>query len=112
MRQSTAFRRGTYWVPRLAIEPSRAKALPARSQISRAISGARRASAGWFYGWVSYQRVIQLALSDLPVTTRDSGFRIGHTNGTFDPITLDLTGPMEWNLCEGFSIVLAFHTCS
>ena len=45
VRQFLARNHKTYWLPRLAIEPSRTAALPVRSQISRAISGVSGVSA-------------------------------------------------------------------
>ena len=48
MRQFLARSHNTYWLPRLAIEPSRTAVLPVRSQISRAISGVSRVSGGRF----------------------------------------------------------------
>ena len=46
VRHSSARSPNTYWLPRLASEPSRTAALAVRSQISRAISGVSRVSAG------------------------------------------------------------------
>ena len=46
VRQSVARSPKTYWLPRLAIEPSRTAALAVRSQISRAISR-RELPIGW-----------------------------------------------------------------
>ena len=47
VRQFRARSPSTYWLPRLAIDPSSTAALAVRSQISRASSGVSRASAGW-----------------------------------------------------------------
>ena len=47
MWQSFARKPTTYWLPRLAIVPSRTATLPVRSHMSRAIPGVRRASDGW-----------------------------------------------------------------
>ena len=47
VRQSFARSPSTYWLPRLAIEPSSTTALAVRSQISRATLGVSRASEGW-----------------------------------------------------------------
>src|SRR5260370_419280 len=47
VRQFLARKPNTYWLPRLAIDPSRTAAPPARSQISLATSAVSDASAGW-----------------------------------------------------------------
>ena len=54
VRQFTAFRPRTYWLPKLEIEPSMVAALAVRWQTSRASSGVSRASFGWF---ISCQRL-------------------------------------------------------
>ena len=48
MRQFLARNHKTYWLPRLAIEPSRTAVPPVRSQISCATSGVSRVSGGRF----------------------------------------------------------------
>ena len=48
MRQFLARNDKMYWLPRLAIEPSRTAVPSVRSQISCATSGVRRVSGGRF----------------------------------------------------------------
>jgi hypothetical protein len=47
LRQSVARNPRMYWLPRLAMEPSRTAALAVRSQISRATAGVSRAFGAW-----------------------------------------------------------------
>jgi hypothetical protein len=82
VRQFRVRNHNTYWLPRLAIEPSRTAALAVRSQISRAISGVSGVSAG---------RLLEQS-SDLVGGTEiglvdDAGFAVDA--GAFDDVVVE-----------------------